>query len=83
MFKMSYYAEPEYIWGKQDMKQYRVFIKPVNYIAVTVNADSPEDAENYVAENMSDFYEQIRNVDINDLELEVQFGEACLENEVS
>ena len=65
------------------MKQYRVFIKPVNYIAVTVNADSPEDAENYVAENMSDFYEQIRNVDINDLELEVQFGEACLENEVS
>ena len=58
---------------------YKVFLKVNNYISVSVDADSKDEAEEFVANNLSEFYDQIRNVDINDLE--IAFGEASVESE--
>ena len=60
---------------------YKVFLKVNNCISVSVDADSKDEAEEFVANNLSEFYDQIRNVDINDLDLEIAFGEASVESE--
>lgn len=60
---------------------YKVFLKVDNYISVSVDADSKDEAEEFVANNLREFYDQIRNVDVNDLDLEVAFGEASVESE--